>query len=272
MRCHSAIGAARLDRIASDRQQRRVNDAFHFTSGSAPSGLLIVVDHASNRVPPDIDLGVDPALLDKHIAWDIGAAALGRGLSERLGCPALFGNVSRLVLDLHREPKSPGLIPAVSDGYAIPGNEGLSVIERERRLDRFWRPYHDQLARIVAGTRPELIVAVHSFTPRLRTASGPKRPWQVGILYNEDDRAARIAMPLLREAGLSTGDNEPYSGKLLNATMNMHAEANGIPYLAIEVRNDLISDDEGVCRWTELLTPMLLRCRKELAREASSTT
>jgi len=250
----------------------RVNEAFNLLPGSQKSGLLIVVDHASNRVPADFDLGIDPALLTKHIAWDIGAADLGRALCDRFGCPGLFGNMSRLVLDLHREPDSPGLIPAVSDGHRIPGNEGLTEAEREERLQRFWRPYHEQLARLVEETRPDLIVAVHSFTPRLETVEGSDRPWEVGILYNQDDRAARIAISLLREAGLVTGDNEPYSGKLLNATMNMHAEANGIPYLAIEVRNDLIADEVGVHRWAGLLAPILLRCRKELASQASSTT
>lgn len=249
-----------------------MSDAFLFTPGAAASGLLIVVDHASNHVPAGIDLGIDSALLGKHIAWDIGAAELGRTLCKRFDCPGLFGNVSRLVLDLHREPDSAGLIPASSDGHRIPGNEGLTQAEREERLRRFWRPYHDRLARLVEESRPELIVAVHSFTPRLQTADGPDRPWQVGILYNQDDRAARLAIPMLRDAGLVTGDNEPYSGKLLNATMNMHAEANGIPYLAIEVRNDLISDTAGVQGWTDMLVPVLQRCRNVLASEARYKT
>lgn len=247
-----------------------MSDAFLLRRGPPASGLLIVVDHASNRVPADVDLGIDASLLDKHIAWDIGAGELGHALCQRFGCPGLFGNVSRLVLDLHREPDSPGLIPSTSDGHRIPGNEGLSEVERDERVERFWRPYHQKLARLVAAARPELIVAVHSFTPRLETADGPDRPWQAGILYNQDDRAARIAIPMLREAGLVTGDNEPYSGQLLNATMNMHAEGNGIPYLAIEVRNDLISDDAGVRRWTDLLAPVLLHCRNKLASSATS--
>lgn len=241
-----------------------MSEAFERIAGTPDSGLLIVVDHASNRVPADIDLGIDPALLDLHIAWDIGAAAVARRLCERLHCPGLFGAVSRLVLDLHRETDSPALIPEASDGYAIPANQGLGEAEREARIDRFWRPYHEELARLVAATRPELIAAIHSFTPRLETA-GTDRPWQVGILYNEDDRAARIAIDALRERGIATGDNEPYSGKHLNATMNLHAEAPGIPYLAIEVRNDLIRDAEGVACWSAVLADVIEDCRNELA-------
>jgi predicted N-formylglutamate amidohydrolase len=228
-----------------------VSEAFAERSG-AP-GLLIVCDHASNAVPDDIDLGIDPRLLDLHIAWDIGAAALAHGLCDRFGAPGLFGAVSRLVIDLHREEDSPALIPVASDGHRIPGNEGLSAAERAARIARFFRPYHDRLGALVEATRPALIVAVHSFTPRLETAAGPARPWQVGILYNEDDRAARPAIAALRAAGFTTGDNEPYSGRLLNATMNRHAEARGIPYLAIEVRNDLIADAAGVAAWVDVL-------------------
>ena len=232
-----------------------MTEAYREIAGS--SGLLIVCDHASNAVPPDIDLGIDPALLDRHIAWDIGAAALGEALCARFGCPGLFGTVSRLVIDLHREEDSPALIPTVSDGHLIPGNADA---DREARLDRFFRPYHARLEAVVAAQTPELIVAVHSFTPQLETVDGPIRPWQVGILYNEDDRAACIAISALREQGLLTGDNEPYSGRLLNATMNRHAEAHGIPYLAIEVRQDLIADAAGVIEWVERLSPVIERC------------
>jgi predicted N-formylglutamate amidohydrolase len=246
-----------------------MSEAFGFVPGEE-RGLLVVVDHASNRVPADIALGIAPVLLEKHIAWDIGAAELGRALCHRLRCPGLFGAVSRLVLDLHREADSPALIPAESDGHRIPGNEALSEAEREARIACFWRPYHAELARLVAAHRPELILAVHSFTPRLETSDGPDRPWQVGILYNQDHRAARIAIAALRERGLATGDNEPYSGKLLNATMNMHAEAHGIPYLAIEVRNDLVSDADGVQHWAHILESVAGDCRNKLAQITGS--
>ena len=245
-----------------------MSGTFEIVAGERDMGLLVVVDHASRHVPPDIDLGIAPDLTDRHIGWDIGAAELGRALCARLGCPGLFGGVSRLVIDLHREEHSVALIPEISDGHRIPGNTGLGAPEREARLARFWRPYHDRLSRMVADQRPALIIAVHSFTPRLESADGPDRPWQAGILYNQDDRAALIAIGLLRASGIVTGDNEPYSGKLLNATMNMHAEAHGVPYLAIEVRNDLIRDAAGVIHWGDILHDMIVQCRNTLASAA----
>jgi predicted N-formylglutamate amidohydrolase len=249
-----------------------VSEAYSILPGDAASGLLVVVDHASRAIPADIDLGIDPGHVEKHIGWDIGAADLGGALCARLGCPGLFGAVSRLVLDLHREEDSPALIPEASDGHHIPGNVGIAATDREARLARFWRPYHARLADMVAANRPALIAAVHSFTPRLETSNGPDRPWQVGILYNGDDRAARIAIAELRAMGFETGDNEPYSGKLLNATMNLHAEAHGIPYLAIEVRNDLIRDAAGVARWAEVLEHVIVHCRNKLAPNAPFRT
>lgn len=231
--------------------------------------VLILCDHASNHVPADIDLGIDPALLDKHIAVDIGAAAVSRGLAELLGAPAMLATVSRLVIDLNREVDALGLIPHASDGHAIPGNDGADRVER---IARFHAPYHRAIAAQVGTQRPALIVSVHSFTPALESGLAPPRPWEAGILYNRDARAARIAVDWLTGQGIVTGDNEPYSGRLLNATMNRHAEATGTPYLGVEIRNDLISSDAGVMQWCEILRNLVTFVRNPLAREHPAAT
>lgn len=237
-----------------------------------PGDLLIIVDHASNVVPAEIDLGIPSALLEEHIAWDIGAAALGQALSERLGAGLILAEVSRLVIDLNREEGAGGLIVTVSDGHAIPGNAALDAAAREARVERYWRPYHRRLEETIEATRPKLLISLHSFTPRLTTRPNEDRPWQVGVLYNEDDRAARVAIPLLEAAGVCVGDQLPYSGKLLNATMNRHGEATGIAYLSLEVRQDLISDADGVAHWARLLAPVIHACRNSLAQEMLTAT
>ncbi|WP_420142433.1 N-formylglutamate amidohydrolase [Sphingomonas sp.] len=223
--------------------------------GDPARGLLLIADHASNRVPADIALGVVPEVLDQHVAIDIGVAPLAASLCAALDCPGVLGGVSRLVVDLNREEDAAGLIPLVSDGIAVPGNEALTPEARAQRLG-MWRAYHDHIADLIAACRPKLLISLHSFTPML-TVDGAPRPWQVGILYNQDERAARIALPLLAAAGVAAGDNLPYSGKVLNATMNSHGEANGIAYLGIEVRQDLIGDPDGVGRWSALLAPVI---------------
>ncbi|WP_380878007.1 N-formylglutamate amidohydrolase [Sphingomonas sp. DBB INV C78] len=232
-----------------------MSEAFVEIAGDVSSGLLLIADHASNRVPADIELGVDPAILTQHVAIDIGVDPLGRALCAALGCPGILGGVSRLVADCNREEDKPGLVPIASDGHAIPGND-LDHQGRMARIDRFWRPYHARVLELIADNAPKMLISLHSFTPKLATSDEP-RPWQIGILYNQDERAARVAIPLLEAAGVVTGDNHPYSGRLLNATMNRHGEANGIPYLGIEVRQDLIGDAAGVAKWAEVLAPVI---------------
>jgi predicted N-formylglutamate amidohydrolase len=230
--------------------------AWEDIAGPADSPFLLIADHASNRVPASIDLGIADDLLQTHIAIDIGVAALGRALCATLGCPGILGHVSRLVVDLNREEDAAHIIPSDSDGHPIPGN-ALSAAARQARIDQYWRPYHDRVAAQIAAQRPKLLISLHSFTPQLSTRPDEARPWQIGILYNQDDRAARQAIPALSALGLCVGDQQPYSGKLLNATMNRHGEANGIAYLGLEMRQDLISDAAGVAHWCATLTPVI---------------
>ena len=212
-------------------------------------GILLIGDHASNHVPADIDLGIDPALLNQHVALDIGVAEVATLLVDggHIDC-AILGGVSRLVVDCNRDEHAPAIIPVASDGHAIPGN-ALDHAGREARLERFYRPYHAHVASVIAAHRPALVLSLHSFTPAL-ASSDEEQPWHVGMLYNRDDRAARIAIPVLeQETGLIVGDQLPYSGKLLNHTMNVHAEANGIPYLGIEMRQDTAGDGSAQAVW-----------------------
>lgn len=228
-----------------------VSEAYTILGEPRFGGILVVSDHASNRVPDDIDLGIASELLGQHIAVDIGVAEVGALMAQRPGIAAFQGGVSRLVCDFNREEHLPTVVPIASDGHAIPGN-ALDHAGHEARLARFFRPYHEALAGLLADVPQALILSLHSFTPQLASSDEP-RPWHVGVLYNEDDRAARIAIPMLEAEGLCVGDQLPYSGKLLNATMNRHAEADGRPYLGIEVRQDLISDAKGQAEWAERL-------------------
>lgn len=238
-----------------------MSEAFTQIDGGALD-LLIIADHASSHVPDDVDLGISPELLTNHIAIDIGVAEVSALLARQLGCTAILGGVSRLVIDLNREDDAPGLLPVMSDGHAIPGNRHADLADR---MIRFHHPYHHHVGHLLDNMGSPFILSVHSFTPQLASDPHQQRPWDIGVLYNEDDRAARIAIPLLEEAGLIVGDQLPYSGKLLNATMNRHAEGNGIPYLGVEIRQDLIGDAAGQQRFARILEPVVLECRGRLA-------
>lgn len=239
------------------------HEAFRLLGTPRFGGILVVSDHASNRVPDDIDLGIDPALLSEHIAVDLGVAEVGALMAQRTGIAAFQGNVSRLVCDCNREEHAPAVIPIASDGHAIPGN-AIDHAAHLARLERFYHPYHAALADLLEAHPPALILSLHSFTPQLATSDQP-RPWQVGVLYNHDDRAARLAIPMLAAEGLIVGDQEPYSGQLLNATMNRHAEADGRPYLGIELRQDEIATPPQHAQWAQRLGALCNRVALMLA-------
>lgn len=231
--------------------------------GNAP--VLIVADHASAHVPADIDLGIAPHLLNEHVAVDLGVAEVAALLAEQLGCRAILGGVSRLVLDLNREEDHPTLIPQSSDGHIIAGN---LECDRQERIERFYRPYHARLDALIAELGHPFIVSLHSFTPQLASDPSQKRPWEIGVLYNDDDRGARIAIPLLEQAGLVVGDQLPYSGKQLNFTMNHHVEARGLPYLGVEMRQDMSGTAQGQARYADILATVVQRCHASLQPRA----
>lgn len=233
----------------------------HSIDGDFTLGLLLTADHARRDVPPEYGtLGLRTSEFDRHIAYDIGVENLTRRLADRLNAPAVLGGFSRLLIDPNRGEDDPTLIMQLSDGAVISGNYPMSAGEREERLERFYRPYHDAVARASArvaaqsGAAP-FIVSIHSFTPRWKDRA---RPWHVGLLWDKDDRAVKPLLSLLREnPDLTVGDNEPYDGALRNDAMYRHATARGFAHVLIEVRQDLIADDEGAAEWAGRLAPMI---------------
>nr|WP_217272328.1 N-formylglutamate amidohydrolase [Sphingopyxis sp. BSNA05] len=226
---------------------------------------MIVVDHASNHIPDDIDLGIPQQYVTDHIAYDPGIAPIARRMTEQGGYLAILSTASRLIVDLNRYPDEEAVIVTQSDGVDIPGNH-LSSEERQARLDRFFTPYHDRVAALIADLKPALVASLHSFSPVLRTNPQLRRPWDMGIMYNEYDTAPRLALQFLgEEEGLIVGDQMPYSGKELNATMNRQCEAIGQPYIGVEVRQDLIREEAGQRRFADILLRSCDKIRTALA-------
>ncbi|WP_373492070.1 N-formylglutamate amidohydrolase [Parasphingorhabdus sp.] len=242
-----------------------MTEAFEITGLPSEGGVLIVADHASNHVPQDVDLGIPPQYLEDHIAYDPGTAAIARLMTENSGYLAILGTVSRLVVDLNRYPDEDSLIPKRSDGVEIPGND-ISATERQARLDRHFTPYHDRVRELVSDLKPALVLSLHSFTPTLRTNPQLERPWDIGILYNQYAIASRFALQFLDAEGLlNVGDQLPYSGKELNATMNRQCEAIGQPYFGVELRQDLIMEPAGQRRFADILLRICDKIRTALA-------
>jgi predicted N-formylglutamate amidohydrolase len=232
---------------------------FQIIGADRTSRWLITCDHASNRVPADVNggaLGISAADMARHIAYDVGAAGVTRALSALLAAPAILSDFSRLVIDPNRGEDDPTLLMKLYDGTIIPANRHADAVEVERRLNAWHRPYHAALASLAALRPDRAICAIHSFTPCLKGRA--PRPWEVAVLYShKDTRLARPLIAALRAAGHVTGDNEPYNGHLDGDAIDRHALQPGRPNVLIEVRNDLIADTAGQDLWAARLAPIL---------------
>lgn len=235
-------------------------ESFAVVPGRADAGLILLCDHAGNAFPPEYGtLGLPESQLRRHIAYDIGAAAVTRAIAAALDVPAVLTRFSRLLIDPNRGADDPTLIMRLSDGAVIPGNRYLDAAEREKRAARYYRPYHDNIENVIercisAGVPPS-IISIHSFTESWK---GVPRPWHVGILW---DRDARLSGPMLdyfhADGGLIVGDNEPYKGSLEGDCLWQHATARGHPNALIEIRQDLIRDELGQRAWAERIIALV---------------
>ena len=234
---------------------------FEVVNPSGRGSMVLTCDHASHAVPAALDgLGLDPADLRRHIGWDAGAAELARRLSRRFDAPAVLSGYSRLVIDCNRSPGHPESILSESDGTPVPGNQGLTPREAERRARELFHPYHEAIAGVLGRIRSRgetpAYVALHTFTPSM---NGRERPWHFGVLWDHDPRIARpLIEALRRRPGLIVGDNEPYSGRDHGAFSNgHHATPAGLPNAMIEIREDLLADEAGIARCEGILAEVL---------------
>ncbi len=225
------------------------------------SVFVIAVDHAGRRIPRRLkNLGLPVAELERHIAWDIGALEVAREVAAALDAPLVAQNYSRLVIDCNRELRQPSSIPTVSESVEIPGNIGLDALEVAARREEIFQPYHDHLRNLLderqrAGC-PSILVAQHSMTDNFKAV---RRQMHAAVLYNRDRRFAGLVLERLREeSALVIADNEPYSGSDdLDYTISVHAELRGIPYVELEIRQDLIRDQESQKAWARRVASAL---------------
>ncbi len=231
-------------------------------AGRADAGVLFICDHASNALPPEYgSLGLPPAEFQRHIAYDIGSADVTRALARHFNAPAVLTCFSRLLIDANRGGDDPTLVMRISDGSLIPGNARADAAEIEARRLRFWQAYRDAVRHKIdvmsaAGPLPA-IVSLHSFTPVWR---GVPRPWQIGLLWDNDWRMARGLLEELEADGHSNvGDNEPYDGALVGDTMYEHGTARGLAHVLIELRQDLIATPEAAQDWAARLARPLAK-------------
>ncbi len=223
--------------------------------------VLLVCDHASNRIPHGLgQLGLPEEVLQQHVGWDIGAGEVTRRLAAKLNLPAVFANYSRLVIDCNRPLSHRHAFPDYSDGHPVPGNQDLGQAARRQRVSEIFEPYHQAVATGLEKLRSlsayPALIAIHSFTPEM---DGYHRPWHCGILWDKDGRLAEPMINKLRALqSFEVGDNQPYSGRHPeDYTLDTHAELEGLPHVAVELRQDLIAHPEGAEQWAGILAAVL---------------
>ncbi len=228
---------------------------------SGASAYVLTADHAGKAIPRRLaSLGIAPAELERHIAWDIGIAGVTERLSAALDAPAALQTWSRLVIDCNRDPSWASATPAISELTEIPGNVGLSEADRAARVSEIFRPYHDRIAALLdaraATGKRSVLVAMHSFTPIFK---GESRAMDVGILYFRRTKLAEIMLEFLRaEPGLTVGENAPYAlTKDSDYSVPFHAERRGLEHVEIEIRQDLITTEAGQKEWADRFSRLL---------------
>ncbi len=223
--------------------------------------IVLFCDHASNHIPSELyELGLPPSELARHIAWDIGAVGVTEALSEIFDAPAILCDNSRLVIDCNRQLTRPDLIPEVSDGTVIFGNQNLSDAAKAARIEQYFQPYHDAVEAVFlereAGAVASIAVSIHSMTPAL---AGSERPWQVSLSSYADRRLTDPMLAALRRPGdVIVGDNQPYDlDPVMDYSTPFHAIRRGLLHLQIEIRQDEIADAPSQQRWAQRLAQSL---------------
>lgn len=213
---------------------------------------ILSCEHARRAVPAAAracfqDAG---AILRSHRGWDPGAATLCRDLARRLGCPALYGRWTRLLVDLNRSPGNPTLWSEFS--------RRLPADQRQ-----FWLAHHHAYhARVVAAINAALAsgqtvrhLSVHSCTP---VWEGRERQLDIGLLY-DPARPAEVAFchaweHLLRQRlpGLRIRHNEPYRGTDDGLTTRLRNTFAADRYAGIEIEVNQRLPLRGGAAWQDL--------------------
>jgi N-formylglutamate deformylase len=151
---------------------------FTFKAGIAP--ILLSMPHAGTDIPDEVADALAPcarSLADTD--WHLPQLY---GFAEALGASVISARWSRYVIDLNRPPEDSNLYPGLDTTGLCPvdtfGRESLYLPGRQpghdevqRRLQRYWKPYHDklraELERLVALHGRAVLWDAHSIASRV---------------------------------------------------------------------------------------------------------
>ena len=245
---------------------------FRIEHPDADSRFVVICDHAGRNFPAKLgQLGIRDEDRQKHITYDIGTEEIGVYLGEKLNAVTFIAHYSRLVADVNRDPFRFDFVPEVSDHIPVPGNKDMSAKELRARINEIYKPYQYALGDCLEGflKRGEIpfLLSIHSFTPEM---NGERRPWEIGILWTDEDRAAPPMLDALQKNNpdLTIGDNAPYSLKLhggrdYSNTVELQAKPRGIPSLVVEFRQDTVDTPEKAARMADLFLESFLEVMQD---------
>ena len=224
--------------------------------------LLIIVDHASNYIPLKYqNLQLSHELTESHIAYDLNIFNLSKRVNSLIKSDIVFGECSRLIIDLNRGRQDPTLIPVISDKNLILGNFNINSTEKDLRIKIYYNIYHSKISKIIDNKNVKLILSLHSFNPFFK---GKKRKTEIGILSNQDRRYSDLLLFQMRKfSKFNIGDNVPYKGDLIDDTLYKHGLKKNILHSLIEIRNDLINTEIKVNKMAKFIVNSLKNINKK---------
>lgn len=245
---------------------KQYNQAFTIENKDGKYPIIFTVEHAEKHIPEYLNnLGLEGDDLERHIAWDIGIKKVCQIINKELDIPTIYGGYSRLVCEINRDIKSGDdvLFPSESDGTIIPGNQNITDIEKQQRIDKVFKPYYEAAQNLIKEASDKhhpnkpIVFTMHSFTDMLKT-EGKKRPWEISIsTYSSPEILVSVANSFTRR-GVIIGVNEPYDLKdYPGVSLDTNANQLGLPNILIEMRQDLISDDEGIEKWANIVKEVI---------------
>ncbi|WP_027487964.1 N-formylglutamate amidohydrolase [Allorhizobium undicola] len=188
------------------------------------------------------------------------------------GAPLLKANFPRAFIDVNREPYEldprmfSGPLPsyANSNSVRVAGGLGtiprivaenmeiyqrrLSVEEGLSRIERFYKPYHSCLRRLVARTHAAfgtaILIDCHSMPGNIRISGSGLRPdFIIGDRYGTSASAelTQAALEILGDFGFTAVRNKPYAGGFI--TEHYGRPGRGLHALQIEINRALYVDE-----------------------------
>lgn len=233
--------------------------SFEMFNEGGQNPILLVCEHASNLIPERLNnLGLSEEQRFSHIAWDLSAKKLALTLSKKLDAVLIAACYSRLVYDCNRSPNAPDAMPFETEVCNVPGNTNLSSEDCAARISEIYQPFQQKISDVITNRNEIVLITVHSFTP---VFYGKRRETCIGFICGDDDRITSEMLSLCSDIKLKCGKNEPYgpSDGVLHTVLK-HGEANQIPYVMIEVRNDLLATNDSINQISDILVPRLITC------------